>query len=85
MKRILTVMSMALAAALLAGCATTERSAEGAGDQRVRPSYDSVKMGIVNADARRKGVRIIWVNPPENGGEGEKAENTENVENGDPS
>ena len=52
-----------IAGAMLAGCATTgtaQRTAESSG-----PDLDHAKMAKVEQVAFARGVKVIWINPPE--------------------
>jgi hypothetical protein len=53
---------------LLCACATTTTSSQRMHARAVPPSpaaVDVQKMAIVDYIARRKGVEVVWVNPPQ--------------------
>lgn len=63
MSRSMLIVS-ALAASLLTGCATTSepRAARAPADESVDPA--KAYMQRVEAIAQRRGIGVIWVNPP---------------------
>lgn len=55
--------AMLLAAAVLAGCASSGASLTAKGGH-APPRADADYMNIVEQTARNRGVRVVWVNPP---------------------
>lgn len=72
MNRIRVVLPLALVVlGFLAGCSVSpERAGEDQQAQSPR-HYDHDYVGLVNRDARRSGVEVIWVNPPRESGSDE--------------
>ena len=66
MKRLVLVLAVACVA-LLSGCATTSptlASTADAASQAHRPQVNAVYVAQVEQIAAKRGVKVIWVNPP---------------------
>lgn len=61
--RLASMLSI-IAGMMLAGCATTSTSPR-AGISGTSPELDHAKMAKVEQVALARGVKVIWINPPE--------------------
>jgi len=64
MKRLSLLCCTLLVAALSAGCASTQSAMQDAPLMQRETQVDKVYVHYVDAVAKQRGTRVLWVNPP---------------------
>ena len=64
MKRLSLVCGTLLLAALSAGCTSTQSAMRDAPLMQRETQIDQVYVAYVDGEAKQRGTRVVWVNPP---------------------